>query len=179
MKRPRSGSTPRQVAYATRVLNGEGRSKKEAAILSGYSTSVAENVKEKIESTEGYHNAMIQLATRSNNLMLAALHEFEARGLKDFTNAELIKALNAIGSAWERIEKQRNPNPNKLPEGNRLQGIFKRKTTVVETAEIPVPLEAAVPVAREAEFHEKPADDPPHECSDMCNSPCEQDPNDF
>lgn len=148
MKRPTHGSTPKQFAYATRMLNGGADSKKEAALLSGYTISMAENAKAKIESTEGYHNAMEQLALKSNNLMLAALSAFEARGLDGFTNKELVAALNAIGSAWERVEKQRNPQ-KELPGGNRLAGIFKR-TTVTETAVIPpASEETAPPVSRE------------------------------
>ncbi len=149
MKRPVHGSTPKQFAYATRMLNGQADSKKEAALLSGFSMSVAENAHAKIEKTEGYHNAMEQLALKSNNLMLAALSQFEARGLKDFSNKELIAALNAIGSAWERVEKVRNPNKDPLDGKNRLAGIFKR-TTVTETAVIPpVSEEPAPPVSRE------------------------------
>jgi hypothetical protein len=159
MKRPRTGSTPRQLAYATRTLNGNATSKKEAALLSGYTPAVANNAKAKIESTEGYHNAMIVLATKSNNLMLAAMHEFEARGLKDFTNKELVAALNAIGAAWERVEKQRSPNGSKAADGsNRLQGLFTRKT-VTETAVIgPAPADdpasASPKKTKEAEFVE-------------------------
>lgn len=124
------------------MLNGGAGSKKEAALLSGYTPAMANNAKAKIEDTEGYHNAMIVLATKSNNLMLAAMHEFEARGLSKFSNKDLVSALNAIGSAWERVEKQRNPSGSKVPEGsNRLAGIFQRKT-VTETAVIgPVPTE--------------------------------------
>lgn len=137
MKRPRRGSTVKQYAYATRRLNGEGRSKKEIALLSGFSKSVAENAKNKIEDTEGYQNAVIQLATDSNNLLLAVMAEFKARGLKGFTNADLTKALNAISGAWDRIEKVRAPNSLKTPEGNRLRGVFTRRvetqTAVVES----------------------------------------------
>jgi len=125
------------------MMDGNANSKKEAALLSGYSMNVADNVHSKIESTEGYKNAIIVLATKSNNLMLAALTEFEARGLKGFTNAELIKALNAIGSAWERVEKQRAPNKMSTPEGNRLYDIFRK-----QNSKKPV----------EAEFVEKPSD---------------------
>lgn len=150
MKRPKNGSTPKQFAYATRMLNGQADSKKEAALLSGFSMSTAENAKAKIESTEGYHNAMHELALKSNNLMLAALSEFQARGLNNFSDKDLIGALNAIGAAWERVEKQRNPDRGKLPPGdNRLAGIFKR-TTVTETAVIPPPSEVpATPVPSE------------------------------
>ncbi len=155
MKRPKTGSTPKQFAYANRILSGSAVSKKEAALLSGFSMTVAENAKHKIEDTEGYQNAMIVLATKSNNLMLAALSEFQARGLKDFTNSDLIKALNAIGSAWERVEKQRAPNKMTTPEGNRLLGVFQRKT-VTETARLESappedPASASVPIITEAE----------------------------
>lgn len=161
MKRPKHGSTPKQFAYATRMLNGQADSKKEAALLSGFSMTVAENAHAKIEKTEGYHNAMFELAVKSNNLMLAALSQFEARGLESFSNGDLIKALNAIGGAWERVEKHRNPQA-KDPGANRLAGIFKR-TTVTEEARIPVATKApATPVAaatRDAEFVETSEED--------------------
>lgn len=139
MKRPRRGSTIKQYAYATRRLSpGKATSKKEIAILSGFSTSVAENAKHKIEETEGYKNAIIELATKSNNLLLAVMSEFEARGLKDFSNADLTKALNAISGAWDRVEKVRAPDQMKTPEGNRLRGVFMRRvetqTALVESA---------------------------------------------
>lgn len=158
MKRPAHGSTPKQFAYATRMLNGGADSKKEAALLSGFSMSVAENAKAKIEDTEGYHNAMEELALKSNNLMLAALSQFQARGLDGFTNKELIAALNAIGSAWERVEKQRNPQ-KELPGGNRLAGIFQRKTVTETVIAAPAEVQAQpVPVeATDAEFTEAPS----------------------
>jgi hypothetical protein len=146
MKRPRRGSTIKQYAYATRRLNGEGRSKKEIALLSGFSTSVAENAKAKIEETEGYKNAVIELATKSNNLLLAVMSEFEARGLKDFSNSDLVKALNAISSAWDRVEKTRAPEKMKNPDVNPLRGVFMRRvetqTAIVETMP-PAPEEPA------------------------------------
>lgn len=121
MKRPQKGSTTKQYAYATRKLTGGGRSKKEMALLSGFSISTAENAKYKIESTEGYHNAMLEMAVKSNNLVMAAMSEFEARGLGDFSNKDLIGALNAITSAWERIESRRNPAKAKDPGENPLR----------------------------------------------------------
>lgn len=144
------------------MLNGGADSKKEAALLSGFSMTVAENAKAKIENTEGYHNAMEELALKSNNLMLAALSQFQARGLDGFSNKELIAALNAIGSAWERVEKQRNPQKDPGGSGNRLAGIFKR-TTVTETAVIAPTTETPAPpvhvVVHDAEFTEGAADE--------------------
>lgn len=159
MKRPRSGSTIKQYAYATRRLNGQGNSKKEIALLSGYTPSMAENAKHKIEETEGYQNAVIELAHKSNNLLLAVMAEFKVRGLKDFSNADLTKALNAISGAWDRIEKVRQPDRMKTPEGNRLRGVFTRRS-VTETAILePVPSEAPAsanePAIVEVQFEEK------------------------
>lgn len=150
MKRPRKGSTVKQYAYATRRLNGEGRSKKEIALRSGYTLSMAENAKAKIEETEGYQNAVIQLATDSNNLLMAVMAEFKARGLKDFSNADLTKALNAISGAWDRIEKVRAPNKLKTPDGNPLRAIFTEKTVTKTAVVESVPREQAV--VKEAEL---------------------------
>lgn len=144
MKRSRSGSTPKQFAYATRMLNGSAKSKKEAALLSGFSRTVANNVSNKIEKTVGYQNAIQALAFESNNLLLGVLAEFKARGLSDFSNADLTKALNAITGAWDRIETRRAPNALKTPEGNRLRGIFTRETAVIES----VPTDEAASATR-------------------------------
>lgn len=127
MKRPARGSTVKQFAYAQNKLNGRGSTKKEVALLSGFSPSVARNARTKIESTEGYHNAMLELATKSNNLILAAFSEYQARGLKDFTNKDLNGALNAITGAWERIEKLRSPNRNTDPNQNPLRKVFMQR----------------------------------------------------
>lgn len=156
MKRPRQGSTIKQVAYATRLMNGQASSKKEAALLSGFSMSVAENAKYKIEDTEGYKNAMIHLAQKSNNLLMQIMYEFEVRGLKDFNNKDLISALNAITSAWDKIDTKRQPAKMKTPEGNPLRAIFteRTRTTVIEQAPTqpnPSTPKEEQPVIREAD----------------------------
>lgn len=146
MKRTKKGSTIKQFAYATRMMNGEAESKKEAALLSGFSISVAENAKNKIENTDGFKNAVGVLAYRSNNLLVAVMNEFEVRGLSDFSNADLVKAMNAISTAWDKIDNKRAPNKMKTEEGNPLRGVFTRRvetqTAVIETiprAATPVP----------------------------------------
>ncbi len=161
MKRPQKGSTIKQYAYATRRLSGQGKTKKEIALLSGYTPSMAENVKAKIEDTEGYQNAVIVLATESNNLLLAVMAEFKARGLTKFSNADLTKALNAISGAWDRIEKVRAPNKMKTPEHNRLRSVFTRRVTETETVAVESippesPASAIQPETRDAEFRETP-----------------------
>ncbi len=133
MQRPKKGSTPKQYAYAQLKLTGGGRSKNEIARKAGFSPSVANNAKYKIETTEGYHNAMLALATESNNVLGAILAEYSARGLKDFSNKDLNGAVNAISSAWDRIEERRAPARNKTVEGNPLRRAVLQK---VETQHI-------------------------------------------
>lgn len=139
MKRPKNGSTVKQYAYATRRLGGQGTSKKEMALLSGFSPSTAENVKHKIEETEGYQNAIIVLAAESNNLLLGVLTEFKKRGLSEFSNKDLNSALNAISGAWDRIEKNRAPNKMQTPEGNPLRGVFQRRVETQTVTIEPIP----------------------------------------
>ena len=103
MKLNKGHSTMKQMAYAKRVLGGQDESKKLAALNSGYSPYVSNSISSHIENKAGFHNAMSALAVESNNLAMSALHEFKARGFKDFSNKELINALNAIGSAWEKF----------------------------------------------------------------------------
>lgn len=163
MRRPNKGSSLKQVAYATRVMSGGAGSKKEAALLSGYTLSMAQNAKAKIEDTEGYHNAMFALAMKSNNLLLAIMSEFSARGITEFSNADLIKALNAVSGAWDRIENRRAPNALKTPEGNPLRAIFTQRvetrTAVLEQAESPAPAPTPVPaIAAEAPAAQAPID---------------------
>ncbi len=109
----------RQMAYARKILGGEGTSKKGVALDVGYSPNVANSVSSHIENTSGFNCAMAKLAVDSNNLALAAMHEFKARGFEGFTNKELVGALNAIGSAWSKFnqapkEKGPSQSTNKL-----------------------------------------------------------------
>lgn len=148
MKRPQRGSTPKQYAYAQLKLTGGGISKNEMARRAGFSPSVADNVKYKIESTEGYHNAMLEMATKSNNLVMATMSEFEARGMRSFDNKELIGALNAITNAWDRIETRRAPARQKDPEQNPLRRMILEKsektTTTVTVEEIAPPVNEVI-----------------------------------
>jgi len=122
-----TGSTPKQYAYATMRLSGQGGSKKEIARKAGFSPSVASNAKSKIEGSEGYNNAVIVLATESNNLLLAILAEFKARGMKNFSNQDLVSSLNAMTKAWEKIETRRATSKMKTPEGNPLRAVFTKR----------------------------------------------------
>lgn len=96
----------KQMAYARQLFGGQGTSKKQIALNSGYSSAVANSVSSHIENKPGFNNAMSALAIDSNNLALAAMHEFKARGFEDFSNKDLVSALNAIGSAWAKFNTQ-------------------------------------------------------------------------
>lgn len=109
----------KQMAYARRVFGANGESKKQIALDVGYTPAVSNSVTTHIENKPGFHNAMAALAIDSNNLALAAMHEFKSRGFEDFSNKDLVAALNAIGSAWSRFnqvpkEPSSNPSTNKL-----------------------------------------------------------------
>lgn len=118
-------STPRQVAYARRVFGGEGVSRKQIALDVGYPPSMANVVKQKIESTVGFNAAMMKLAADSNNVALAALHEFKVRGFTEFSNKDLVAALNAIGGAWAKFngENRRKDDDEGGGKGNKLRTI--------------------------------------------------------
>lgn len=161
MKRPQNGSTIKQIAYATRLMGGRGSSKKEIAKLSGYSTAVAENAKYKIESTEGYKNAMLHLAQKSNNLLMSIMLEFETRGFKDFSNKDLVSAINAVTGAWDKIDSKRAIPMMKNPETNPLRKTF---TERVETRT--VTMEPATPPVK---IYEQPAESA--DASDPDNDP--------
>jgi len=112
----------KQMAYAKRILGGQGETKKQIALNSGYSPNVANSVSSHIENKPGFHNAMTALAVDSNNLALAAMHEFKARGFSDFSNKDLIGALNAIGNAWSKFNAQpKDKDPSAA--GNKLRTV--------------------------------------------------------
>lgn len=125
MPRTKKGeSTPRQVAYARRVWAGQGKDRKQIALDVGYPPSMANNILAKVESTVGFNAAMMQLAADSNNLALAAMHEFKVRGFTEFSNKDLVGALNAIGGAWAKFnERNREGGEARESKGNKLRTI--------------------------------------------------------
>ena len=123
MNHPRKGSSPKQVAYARRVFGGQGVSKKQIALDVGYSPNVANSISSHIENKPGFNNAMATLAVDSNNLALAAMHEFKARGFEDFSNKDLVGALNAIGNAWSKFNAVPK-DPNGTPSTNKLRTVI-------------------------------------------------------
>ena len=123
MKVTRNGCSMKQMAYARRIFGAQGQTKKDIARDVGYSTNVANSIKSHIENKLGFNNAMSQLAMDSNNLALAAMHEFKARGFEDFSNKDLVGALNAIGNAWSRFNDIGREKKPESENGNKLRTI--------------------------------------------------------
>jgi len=113
------GYTIKQMAYARRIFGGGVRTRRDAALDVGYSRAIANSTKSKIEATAGFKNAMLVLAEESDNMAMAVMAEFKARGLKEFSNKDLVGALNAISGAWktftgEARKSKENDGNNKL-----------------------------------------------------------------
>ncbi len=157
MKIPNVGSSMKQLAYARRVWGAKGSDKKSIALDVGYSPSVASSVVSKIESRKGFHNAIAKLAADSNNLALAAMHEFKARGFDDFSNKDLVAALNAIAGAWDKFNKGVKELEN---EGDANNGKNRLKTVILQNIAKQTNItntpgtDVEIKVTKEAEFTE-------------------------
>ncbi|MCJ7435382.1 MAG: hypothetical protein MUO77_18025 [Anaerolineales bacterium] len=142
----KGGYSMRQGAYARRIWGGKDTDKKSIALDVGYSPSVSNTPHSKIEIHKGFNNAMAALAEESNNLALKILYEFKARGVSDFSNKDLIGALNAIGQAWGKFNagalKLANQDAETLGK-NRLRTIILQRVENQTISEInPLPQEA-------------------------------------
>src|SRR3989304_5613519 len=100
----RHDSTSKQEAYARRVWGSKGKSKYDIAIDVGYSPSVARSPKQKIESKQGFRNAISILAEKSDNVALKIMNEFEVRNMGDYSNKDLNSALHAISIARDKFQ---------------------------------------------------------------------------
>lgn len=158
-----------QLAYARRLMSADGENKKQMALNCGYSPNVARSIKSHIENKPGFHNAMAALALDSNNLALAAIHEFKSRGFKDFSNKDLINALNAIGSAWSKFNTEAKPKDT--PSGNRLRTVILQQIENQSFQMRPNQESTLYPIAASA----SPADTPPSYTKEVI----EDDPMDF
>ena len=130
----------KQKAYARRIWGAKGSNKAQIALDVGYSRFSAASPKSKIEDKKGYQNEVIKLAKESNNLALSAMAEFKARGFTDFTNRDLVGALNAIGSAWKAFNTGNQPKEENQDNGkNKLRTVILQRieNQTVNTNEVP------------------------------------------
>ena len=118
------GSTMKQMAYARRVFGAEGKNKKQIALDVGYAPSVANSIAAHIENKPGFQNAMALLAADSNNVALQVMSEFKARGFTEFSNKDLVGALNAIGNAWAKFNAPLMEKPDKEKGTNKLRTVI-------------------------------------------------------
>ncbi len=130
---------------------------------------IAKNAKTKIETTEGYKNALLALHTRSTNLVNKILVEFELRGFDTFSNKDLISAVNAVVAAWDKIDTKRAPTLMKDPTTNPLRKVF---TERVETRSVLIE-----PMPDEQVIYDQAAEEPAD--ATIPELPPADDPNDF
>ena len=121
MKRTKNGYTRKQYAYAQNNLSGNGVSKKDIALRSGYSMNAANSVKTKIEDTEGYANAMSALASETGNLALKVYHTLKHKDLSKESVSTLLGAITTLSHAWEKFTPKVKEEDN---SNNRLKGIL-------------------------------------------------------
>lgn len=146
MKISKNGYTVQQFAYARKTWGGKAINKKQAALDSGFSPAVANSCKSKIENRKGFNNAMAVLAAESNNLALSIMHEFKSRGVQDFSNKDLVGALNAIAGAWDRFNKGLIQAEKPQDNGkNRLRTIVLQSHATPKDAEVVTPAPAKEP----------------------------------
>jgi hypothetical protein len=138
MKRSKNGSTLKQAAYAMHRLAPKGaKSRQQIALDVGYKPSVAKSITQKIESTEGYANAMRDLAAESGNVVLQILHTLKHKDMAKEDFKTLIQAADTMASVWDRM----NIKPKEKGDGekiNNLKVIFQnhaKGATVDATAE--------------------------------------------
>ena len=157
------GSTLKQYAYAQRAWGAKGEDKQSIALDVGYSANVARSVASHIENKPGFNNAIAKLAAKSNNMALAALAEYEARGLGSFSNGELNNALNAIAGAWDKFNKglMQSEMPREDNRGNRLKTVILQQIAKQVNVTNPEPTltQSEEVEPREAEVIEKKEED--------------------
>lgn len=126
MRISKNGYTPKQKAYAIRTLGGAGQSKKEIALASGYSPSMAENAKPSIEDSVGFNNAMADLAHETGNVVLEAYSVIKSRLKTDpdkITYDQLLATTTVLSQAFERFTPKKSKEDDS-DKGNPLKGLF-------------------------------------------------------
>jgi len=139
VKISKKSSTLRQAAYARDSFACRSKLKTEIALNNGFELIVANSVKSKIENTIGYKNEMIKILKESDNVVLSIFAEFRERGFSDFSNKDLVAAVTAISTAWEKFNGAgKGKDDDGLKSPNKLRTIIMQQ---VENQTIEVPKE--------------------------------------
>lgn len=138
MKRTSNGATVQQFQYAKEKLAG-GKSKYAMAIKAGYSPATASKTAEKIESTEGYQNAMTILLRGSTDIVADIMDEYKKRGFDKFSNKDLNGALNSIAAAWDKLDKKRGEGKAKDPNENPLRAAVIQRANQITNVTVQSP----------------------------------------
>ena len=115
MRRLKNGSTPKQYAYAMRRWGGEGKSRRQIAMAVGYAENTANNAVARIEKTEGFHNALGDLAEKNHALALKVYAELNKRDLSKEDFSKLINSIQIIGNAFEKFAPKQAQSQSALP----------------------------------------------------------------
>ncbi len=127
VKISKTDSTGKQYEYAIKSFGkGANASKKEVALSVGYAPSVANSVVSKIESKQGYKNAVAQLAVKSNNLVIKVMDQLNERGFEKFSNKDLTGALGTLTKSWAQFNAPLLKQDDNAG-GNKLRAIFLQK----------------------------------------------------
>ena len=103
MKRLKNGSTGKQYAYALRRWSGEDKSRRQLAKEVGYSQAVADNVVTKVEKTDGFKNALGEIARMNNAVMLKVYAELAGRDISKEDFKKLIDSIDVLSKSFERF----------------------------------------------------------------------------
>lgn len=144
MKRTKNGYTRKQYAYAQRSLAPAGATTKKAMALAvGYSPSVADSVKDRIEKTEGYSNAIAALASDAGNVALKIMHKLKHADIDKMSFETAVDQLTKVAAVFEKFTPQAKVEETKKPNGLRAiilehvtaRDVEPRTSTVIHDAE--------------------------------------------
>jgi hypothetical protein len=83
-------------------MNGTAKSKREAALKSGYSLNVANSVKN-LENTRGVKNAMISVSDQLGLTTTKLIMELEKRDIGELPTQDIIKSIVQLSQAYKNF----------------------------------------------------------------------------
>ena len=115
----------KQQAYARKIVSAAHDTKKETALAVGYSQSVAHSAKQKIENTEGYSNAMRDLAMETGDVVMYAYASIKNRNLDKEDLKTVLRAVEVLANAFEKFSPR--PKDDNSLKNNRLKAVLMQR----------------------------------------------------